>query len=255
MNHFRESRAPTQEQGHKPADGTPLPPDGSPLLPDGSPLLPARRRHMAVDALEHPGILLALLVTVLALPLLVIGRMSTATAMPRTVQVSSVAGPTTMGHSASRPPSVVTPPGITTTTIEAPPSTTEPPAPPTTAQGPVAAAPATTAAPRPRPTPTTAAPMAAAPPATMAPRQAPAPSNSQSGGGTWYSFRSGTCAHKTLPFGTVVHITDTANGHTATCVVADRGPYAAGRILDMDPSVFQQLAPLSSGVIPIVITW
>jgi rare lipoprotein A (peptidoglycan hydrolase) len=53
----------------------------------------------------------------------------------------------------------------------------------------------------------------------------------------------------------VVHITDTANGKTASCVVADRGPFAAGRILDMDPSVFQQLAPLSAGVIPIVISW
>lgn len=208
--------------------------------------------HVAVDALDHPAILLALLVTVLALPLLLVGRMGTATAMPRTVQVSAVAGPTTTGLAASPPPSVVTPAGLTTTTTTAAPTTsTTTPAPSTTAAPPttVAARPApTTAAPRPVAPPTTAAPL-------RAPAPAPAPANRQSGGGTWYQFRSGTCAHKTLPFGTVVHVTDTANGRTTTCVVADRGPYAAGRILDMDPSVFQQLAPLSSGVIPIVITW
>jgi rare lipoprotein A len=239
MDHLRENHAHAEDQRRS-----------KPVEPAAAAI---RHHRIASDALEHRGILLALLVTVVALPLLLIGRMSTATAMPRTVQVSSVAGPTTVGHNTTPPPVVVTPVGLTTTT-----STTQAPAPPTTAPAPTTTAPAptTTVA---RQAPATTAPRRVAPPTTVAPLRAPAPapapSHSQSGGGTWYKFKPGTCAHRTLPFGTVVHITDTANGKTASCVVADRGPFAAGRILDMDPSVFQQLAPLSAGVIPIVISW
>jgi rare lipoprotein A (peptidoglycan hydrolase) len=40
-----------------------------------------------------------------------------------------------------------------------------------------------------------------------------------------------TCANKELPLGTVVHVT--ANGYAVNCLVNDRGPYIAGRILDM----------------------
>src|SRR5436853_7663802 len=71
----------------------------------------------------------------------------------------------------------------------------------------------------PRSTPTSAA----------GPRPTPAPApagNSQTGGASWYDAAPpGTCAHRTLPKGTVVHITDLSNGATATCTVEDRGPY------------------------------
>jgi rare lipoprotein A (peptidoglycan hydrolase) len=40
-----------------------------------------------------------------------------------------------------------------------------------------------------------------------------------------------TCAHKTLPLGTVLHVT--ANGRAVNCLVNDRGPYVDGRVLDM----------------------
>jgi hypothetical protein len=40
-----------------------------------------------------------------------------------------------------------------------------------------------------------------------------------------------TCANKELPLGTVIHVT--ANGYAVNCLVNDRGPYVAGRILDM----------------------
>jgi rare lipoprotein A len=40
-----------------------------------------------------------------------------------------------------------------------------------------------------------------------------------------------TCAHKTLPLGTVIRVS--ANGRTVSCLVNDRGPYVADRILDM----------------------
>ncbi len=40
-----------------------------------------------------------------------------------------------------------------------------------------------------------------------------------------------TCAHKTLPLGTVVRVS--ANGRAVSCLVNDRGPYVGPRILDM----------------------
>jgi rare lipoprotein A len=55
--------------------------------------------------------------------------------------------------------------------------------------------------------------------------------------------------------GTVVGITNHANGASATCTVTDRGPYTSGRIIDLDVSVFEQLAPLDAGVIQVTITW
>jgi hypothetical protein len=114
-----------------------------------------------------------------------------------------------------------------------------------------AAAPTTTAAPRPT---TTKAPAPsprrdAAPPTTSEP-------NAQSGKASWYEAAPpGTCAHRTLPMGTIVHITNTANGRTATCRVADRGPYVNGWIIDLAKDVFSSLAPLEAGVISVRLTW
>jgi rare lipoprotein A len=86
---------------------------------------------------------------------------------------------------------------------------------------------------------------------------APAPSGrTESGGATWYDAAPpGTCAHKTLPKGTVVTITDLSTGATAQCTVADRGPYADGMIIDLAKDVFTKLAPLSQGVIQVRISW
>lgn len=129
------------------------------------------------------------------------------------------------------------PPATTTTT--APPATTAPA--PVTARR-VAPATTTTAAPPPAPT-------------TTAPAPAPTGRGSQSGQATWYRWRDGECAHRTLPRGTVVTITNRANGRTATCTVTDRGPYGAGRIIDLDDGTFASLAPLSAGVIDVTISW
>src|SRR2546430_1537795 len=78
---------------------------------------------------------------------------------------------------------------------------------------------------------------------------APAPTGrSQSGGATWYDAAPpGTCAHRTLPMGTVVTIRS-QSGATATCTVSDRGPFADGMIIDLAKDVFSKLAPLSQGV-------
>src|SRR5437764_1031936 len=50
---------------------------------------------------------------------------------------------------------------------------------------------------------------------------APRPQNSESGDATWYNAPSGTCAHRSLPFGTVVKVTNVATGASTTCTVED----------------------------------
>jgi rare lipoprotein A len=50
-----------------------------------------------------------------------------------------------------------------------------------------------------------------------------------------------TVAHKSLPFGTVIQITNKSNGKTAKATVTDRGPVEAGRVLDVSPAVARSL--------------
>jgi rare lipoprotein A len=82
-----------------------------------------------------------------------------------------------------------------------------------------------------------------------------APGGHQEGGASWYHNRPGTCAHRTLPKGTVVKVTNLATGQSATCTVADRGPFVAGRIIDLDRSVFLAIAGPNQGVVRVRIEW
>ena len=81
------------------------------------------------------------------------------------------------------------------------------------------------------------------------------PANSETGGASWYDYRPGECAHKTIPKGTVVTVTNLATGASTTCVVTDRGPYDGARIIDLDRTTFAQIADPSRGVIEVRITW
>jgi rare lipoprotein A len=45
-----------------------------------------------------------------------------------------------------------------------------------------------------------------------------------------------TAAHKSLPFGTLVRVTNTRNGRSAVVRINDRGPYVKGRIIDLTPA-------------------
>ena len=85
------------------------------------------------------------------------------------------------------------------------------------------------------------------------------PAGVEVGDASWYSWSgcgSGYhAAHKTLPFGTVVTVTDLDNGRSVTVTINDRGPYIAGRIIDLCPTAFSALAPLGQGVAHVEITW
>jgi len=81
------------------------------------------------------------------------------------------------------------------------------------------------------------------------------PLGTESGKASWYAHTPGTCAHKTLPFGTIVTVRNSNTGATTTCRVADRGPFGAGRIIDLTKDVFARIASTSQGVIPVTISW
>jgi len=59
-----------------------------------------------------------------------------------------------------------------------------------------------------------------------------------------YAF---TCAHKTLPFGTVL-VVEGANGHRVPVVVTDRGPFIKGRDIDLSYATAERVGLLQSGV-------
>ena len=50
-----------------------------------------------------------------------------------------------------------------------------------------------------------------------------------------------TAAHKTLPFGTMVRVTDAHNGRSVVVRINDRGPFVRGRIIDLTPAGAQAL--------------
>ena len=85
---------------------------------------------------------------------------------------------------------------------------------------------------------------------------APPPRGQQEGGASWYRYKPGTCAHRTLPKGTVVKVINVKTGRSANCTVADRGPFIAGRIIDLDHSVFLAIAESpGQGVVRVRIEW
>lgn len=71
---------------------------------------------------------------------------------------------------------------------------------------------------------------------------------------TYYDHPAGHCASPRLPFGTVVTVTNPANGATVTCVVDDREADTS-RSIDLATSSFAQIAPLSQGVVNAILHW
>ncbi|NEV94278.1 septal ring lytic transglycosylase RlpA family protein [Psychroflexus sp. YR1-1] len=66
--------------------------------------------------------------------------------------------------------------------------------------------------------------------------------------GEIYKHSLATAAHRTLPFGTKVKVTNLNNYNTAIVKINDRGPFIRGRIIDLSRSVAKSLGILESGV-------
>jgi hypothetical protein len=78
---------------------------------------------------------------------------------------------------------------------------------------------------------------------------------SECGIASWYNRSTTGAANKTLPFGTHVTVTNLDNGQTVTVTIDDRGPFVAGRIIDLSPDAFAQIAPLGQGLANVCIHW
>ncbi|OEC35544.1 rare lipoprotein A [Pseudomonas cuatrocienegasensis] len=60
-----------------------------------------------------------------------------------------------------------------------------------------------------------------------------------------------TAAHRTLPFGTRVRVTNLRNERSVVVRINDRGPYARGRIIDLSRKAAEQLDMIRAGVVPV----
>lgn len=67
--------------------------------------------------------------------------------------------------------------------------------------------------------------------------------------GEKYDKRKLTGAHRTLPFGTVVRVTNTATGQSVDIRINDRGPFKAGRVVDVSRAAAEKLGMIQAGVI------
>jgi rare lipoprotein A len=57
-----------------------------------------------------------------------------------------------------------------------------------------------------------------------------------------------TAAHRTLPFGTKLKVTNQKNGKTVIVRINDRGPFIKGRVIDLSKAAANRLGFISSGV-------
>lgn len=66
--------------------------------------------------------------------------------------------------------------------------------------------------------------------------------------GEIFRQRRMTAAHKTLPFGTKVKVTNLSTGRTIKVRINDRGPFVAGRIIDLSKKAARKLGMVNAGV-------
>ncbi|WP_018689599.1 septal ring lytic transglycosylase RlpA family protein [Ahrensia kielensis] len=88
-------------------------------------------------------------------------------------------------------------------------------------------------------------------------------SAAQCGKASWYALHSRTAsgemmnpakltaAHKTLPFGTKLKVTNRNNGKSVIVRINDRGPFIKGRIVDLSKAAASQIGMIKSGHAPI----
>ena len=109
------------------------------------------------------------------------------------------------------------------------------------------------------PAPSTPAPPTAAPPAPARPSAA----GVQTGKASWYGdahqgkktasgeiydMHALTAAHRTLPFGTRVRVTNVDTGRSVVVRVNDRGPFAYGRLIDVSRAAARELGVFGAGL-------
>lgn len=86
------------------------------------------------------------------------------------------------------------------------------------------------------------------------------PAAAQCGHASWYALSSMTAsgermnpaaltaAHRSLPFGTMLKVTNQKNGKSVVVRINDRGPFIKGRVIDLSKAAAKKLGFVSSGV-------
>jgi rare lipoprotein A (peptidoglycan hydrolase) len=69
----------------------------------------------------------------------------------------------------------------------------------------------------------------------------------QTASGTTYDQAALTAAHRSLPFGSKVKVTNLANGKSVEVEITDRGPFAENRIIDLSQAAAKALEMIESG--------
>ncbi len=70
------------------------------------------------------------------------------------------------------------------------------------------------------------------------------------GNASWYSYKDCDCAaHKSLPIGSRVKVTNKLNGKSVIVTINDRGPFVDNRIIDLSKTSFKKIASIGTGVI------
>lgn len=71
--------------------------------------------------------------------------------------------------------------------------------------------------------------------------------------GELYNHDLKTAAHRTIPFGEKIKVTNINNGKSVVAKVNDRGPFVKGRIVDLSKSAFSSIGNTASGLINVQI--
>jgi rare lipoprotein A len=73
----------------------------------------------------------------------------------------------------------------------------------------------------------------------------------QTANGERFNQNAMTAAHKRLPFGSIVKVTNTDNGKSVIVRINDRGPFIRGRIIDLSKSAFQRIGETRLGLLDV----
>lgn len=73
--------------------------------------------------------------------------------------------------------------------------------------------------------------------------------------GTIFHQNRLTAAHRTLPFGTKVKVTNIANGRSVKVKITDRGPFSEARIIDLSRKAAKKIGMINTGVASVEVTY
>jgi rare lipoprotein A len=69
--------------------------------------------------------------------------------------------------------------------------------------------------------------------------------------GETYDMNKLTAAHRTLPFNSMVRVTNLNNGKSTTVRITDRGPFVDNRIIDLSRAAAQEIESIGPGIVPV----